>query len=93
MRTLLNDEPCCKFTLKHDIKNYFRQFTKTLNISWQCVCMCVCACVCVVCLNTSTVKASSVCSDFLGILEGTDQQSCVEEITLDTSAKSLHLSF
>ena len=29
--TLLNEEPC-KFMLKHDIKNYFRQFTKSLNI-------------------------------------------------------------
>ena len=29
--TLLKEEPCCKFMLKHDIKNYFRQFTKTLS--------------------------------------------------------------
>ena len=30
--TLLKEESCCKFMLKHDIKNYFRQFTKTLTI-------------------------------------------------------------
>ena len=24
--TLLKEEPCCKFMLKHEIKNYFRQF-------------------------------------------------------------------
>ena len=27
--TLLKGEPCCKFMSKHDIKNYFRQSTKT----------------------------------------------------------------
>ena len=27
--TRLKKEPCCKFMLKHDNKNYFRQFTKT----------------------------------------------------------------
>ena len=27
---LLREEPCCKFMLKHNIKNYFGQFTKTL---------------------------------------------------------------
>ena len=29
---LLKEEPCYKFMLKHEIKNYFRQFTKTLSI-------------------------------------------------------------
>ena len=33
--TLFNEEPCCKFMLKNDIKNYFRQFIKTLSISFQ----------------------------------------------------------
>ena len=33
--TLLKEGPCCKFMLKHDIKNYFRQFTKTLSIYFQ----------------------------------------------------------
>ena len=33
--TLLKEEPCCKFMSKHDIKNYFRQFTKTLIICFQ----------------------------------------------------------
>ena len=33
--TLLKEEPCWKFMLKHDIKNYFRRFTKTLNICFQ----------------------------------------------------------
>ena len=28
--TLLNEEPCCKFMLKHDIKNYFGQLTKSI---------------------------------------------------------------
>ena len=27
--TLLKEEPCVKFMLKHEIKNYFRQFTKS----------------------------------------------------------------
>ena len=34
--TLLKEKPCCKFMSKHDIKNYFRQFTKTLSICFQC---------------------------------------------------------
>ena len=33
--TLLRDKPCCTFMLKHEIKNYFRQFAKTLNIYFQ----------------------------------------------------------
>ena len=33
--TLLKDESYCKFILKNDLKNYFRQFTKTLNICFQ----------------------------------------------------------
>ena len=33
--TLLKDGSCCKFVLKNDLKNYFRQFTKTLNICFQ----------------------------------------------------------
>ena len=33
--TLLKEEPCCKFMFKHDIKNYFWQFTKTLTICFQ----------------------------------------------------------
>ena len=32
---LLKDEPCCKFMLKHDIKNGFRQSTRTLSIFFQ----------------------------------------------------------
>ena len=32
---LLKPEPWCKFMLKHDIKNYFQQFTKTLSICFQ----------------------------------------------------------
>ena len=32
---LLKDEPCCKFMLKHDIKDYFRESTKTLSICVQ----------------------------------------------------------
>ena len=34
--TLLKEKPCCKFMSKHDIKNYFRQFMKTLSICFQC---------------------------------------------------------
>ena len=30
--TLFKEETCCKFMLKLDIKNYFRQFTKSLSI-------------------------------------------------------------
>ena len=30
--TLLREGPSCKYMLKHDIKYYFRQFTKTLSI-------------------------------------------------------------
>ena len=29
---LLRDEPCCKFMLKYDFQNYFRQFTKTFSM-------------------------------------------------------------
>ena len=32
---LLKEKPCCKFVLKHDIKNYVQQFTKTLSICFQ----------------------------------------------------------
>ena len=32
---LLKEETCCKFMLKYDIKNYWRQFTKTLIICFQ----------------------------------------------------------
>ena len=32
---ILKQEPWCKFMLKHDIKNYFQQFTKTLSICFQ----------------------------------------------------------
>ena len=54
-----------------------------------CVCVCVCACVCVhecmyVCLQFSTVEASSICNDVLGIPECTDHRSCVVGIILDT---------
>ena len=28
---LLKDEPCCKFMLKYEIQNYFRQFMKILS--------------------------------------------------------------
>ena len=28
--TLLKEEPCCQFMLKHGMRNYFRQFMKTL---------------------------------------------------------------
>ena len=51
--TLLKEEHFCKFILKYDIKNYFRQFTiiliiyfqwNTTHIDW-CVCVCVCVCV------------------------------------------------
>ena len=54
-----------------------------------CVCLCVCVCVCVhahmharvcVCLYPSTVKVSSICNNILDILQGTDQQPCVEGI-------------
>ena len=31
-RTLLKEEPSCKFMLKYDIKIYFWQFTKNLSI-------------------------------------------------------------
>ena len=45
----LSEEPCCKFILEHDIKNYSRQVTKTLIICFQCnttgtdlvICSCV----------------------------------------------------
>ena len=40
----------------------------------ECVCTCVCVCVCV-CLHPSTVKASSVCNNALGIRNGADQRS------------------
>ena len=33
--TLLNEKPCYKFMLKHYIINYFRQFTKNINICFQ----------------------------------------------------------
>ena len=33
--TLLKKEPCCKFMLKYDIKNYFRQLKKTLSTFFQ----------------------------------------------------------
>ena len=34
--TLLKKEPCVKFMLKHEIKNYFRQFTKSKsNYVWR----------------------------------------------------------
>ena len=33
--TLLKEKPRCKFMSKYDIKNYFRQFTKTLSICFQ----------------------------------------------------------
>ena len=33
--TLLKKEPCGKFMLKHEIKSYFRQFTKTLSFCFQ----------------------------------------------------------
>ena len=29
--TLLKEEPCCKFTLTHGIKNYFKQFHENFN--------------------------------------------------------------
>ena len=32
---LLKEEPCCKFMLKHVIKSYFQQFTKSSRISCQ----------------------------------------------------------
>ena len=54
---------------------------------YVCVCMCVCVCVCecmCVCLQSSTIKASLTCNDVLGILECTDQRSCVVGIILDT---------
>ena len=53
-----------------------------------CVCMCVCECMCV-CLQSSTVESSPICNDVLGILECTDQRSCVVGIMLDTSHKIL----
>lgn len=46
-----------------------------------------------VCLYISTVKASSVCSNVLRILECTDQRFCFEGIILDPSSKSFHLIF
>ena len=33
--TLLKEEPCCKFILKYDIKNYFRHFRTTLAVCFQ----------------------------------------------------------
>ena len=33
--TLLNEEPCCKFMLNHDIKNHFLQFANTFSICFQ----------------------------------------------------------
>ena len=33
--TLLKEKPCYKFMLKHDTKNYFRQFMKTLSTCFQ----------------------------------------------------------
>ena len=33
--TLLKEEPCGKFMLKHDIKNYFRKFKETLSVCFQ----------------------------------------------------------
>ena len=29
----MKEEPCCKFMLKHDIKNCFRQFTNTFQLN------------------------------------------------------------
>ena len=49
------------------------------------VCVCVCVCVCTrtharTCVYSSTVKVSSICNNILDILQGTDQQPCVEGI-------------
>ena len=33
--TFLKEELCCKFILKHDIKNHVRQFKKTLSVCFQ----------------------------------------------------------
>ena len=81
---------------KRATKLYFTHYLYVVNILfntglYKSVYVCVC-------LYPSTAKASSVCNDTsvrLGhkVLEGRDQRSCVEGIILDTSAKSLHLSF
>ena len=34
--TVLKEKPCFKFMSKHNIINYFQQFTKTLSICFQC---------------------------------------------------------
>ena len=47
-------------------------------------------CVCVLSYSFK-VKASFICKDVWGILEGTDQQFCVVSITVGASAKFLHL--
>ena len=31
----MKEEPYCKFMLKHDIKNYLRQFRKTFSMCFQ----------------------------------------------------------
>ena len=46
-----------------------------------CVCVCVCVRACVRArVYSSTVKVSSICNNILDILQGTDQQPCVEGI-------------
>ena len=33
--TLLKEELCCKFMLKHEVKNFFSYFTKTLSVCFK----------------------------------------------------------
>ena len=35
-RILLLEDSCCELMLKREVKNYFRKFTKTLSICFQC---------------------------------------------------------
>ena len=48
----------------------------------------VCECMCF-CLQSSTVEASAICNEILGILECTDQRLCVVGIILFTSHQIL----
>ena len=59
---------------------------RSISMITQFLCVCVC-------LKPSAAEASPTCNDFLGILECTDQRSCVLGILLDTSTKFLHLRF
>lgn len=66
---------------------YYSMFFAWTRGFWSTTFMCV-----YVCLYPFTAEAS-VYNDVVDILECTDQQSCVKDITWEASAKFTHLSF